>query len=87
MFFILLIFSARGETEDIWSLQPVKRPEVPNPDATLNEIRNPIDAFVQNRLGASNLKPSPEADRRTLIRRLSFDLHGLSPKPEAIGSF
>ena len=68
-----IVFSAQGESEGIWSLQPVKRPEVPNPDATLTEIRNPIDAFVQERLGADNLKPSPEADRRTLIRRLSFD--------------
>ncbi|MBT4225280.1 MAG: DUF1549 domain-containing protein, partial [Opitutae bacterium] len=50
-------------------------------------MRNPIDAFVQARLGAGNLKPSPEADRRTLIRRLSFDLHGLPPKPEAIEAF
>jgi hypothetical protein len=84
---LLLIFSARGESEDIWSLQPVKRPEVPNPDATLTEIRNPIDAFVQERLDAGNLKPSSEADRHTLIRRLSFDLHGLPPKPEAIEAF
>ncbi|HAW96980.1 MAG TPA: hypothetical protein DCX67_00435, partial [Opitutae bacterium] len=84
---LLLVFSARGESESIWSLQPVKRPEVPNPNATLTEIRNPIDAFVQEPLGASKLKPSSEADRRTLIRRLSFDLHGLPPKPEAIEAF
>ena len=49
---LFLVFSARGKSEDIWALQPVKRPEVPNPDATLTEIRNPIDAFVQERLGA-----------------------------------
>ena len=84
---LLLVFPAQGETKDIWSLQPVKRPEVPNPDATLTEIRNPIDAFVQERLDASKLKPSTEADRRTLIRRLSFDLHGLPPKPKAIEAF
>ena len=84
---LLLVFPAQGETKDIWSLQPVKRPEVPNPDASLTEIRNPIDAFVQKRLGSSKLKPSTEADRRTLIRRLSFDLHGLPPKPEAVEAF
>ena len=84
---LLLVFSARGASEGIWSLQPVKRPEVPNPDASLTEIRNPIDAFVQKRLGSSKLKPSTEADRRTLIRRLSFDLHGLPPKPEAVEAF
>ena len=58
----------------------MKRPEVPNPDATLTEIRNPIDAFVQERLVADNLNPSPEAERCTLIRRLSFDLHGTAAK-------
>ena len=84
---VLLVFSAQGKSEGIWSLLPVNRPQVPNSDASLNEIRNPIDAFVQERLGASNLKPSSEAERRTLIRRLSFDLHGLPPKPEAIETF
>ena len=84
---LFLVFSARGASEDIWSLQPVKRPEVPNPDATLTKIRNPIDAFVQKRLGASNLKPSPEADRRTLIRRLTHDLHGLPSTPDAVDAF
>jgi hypothetical protein len=84
---VSLAFSAQGKTEDIWSLQPVKRPQVPKPDASLAEIRNPIDAFVQNRLGASKLKSSTEANRRTLIRRLAFDLHGLPPKPEAVDAF
>ena len=86
-FGIPLAFSARGETEGIWSLQPVKRPKVPKLDTSLAEIRNPIDAFVQKRLNASKLKPSPEADRRVLIRRLYFDLHGLPPKPKAVESF
>jgi len=87
LFLILLVFSLQGETKDIWSLQPVNRPEVPNPNVTLTEIRNPIDAFVQERLNTSKLKPSPEANRRVLIRRLSFDLHGLPPKPEAVEAF
>ena len=84
---LLLVFSARGETKDIWSLQPVKRPEVPNPDASLTEIRNPIDAFVQRKLLSKNLKPSPKADRFTLLRRLSLDLTGLPPSPGRMEAF
>src|SRR5688572_21763739 len=53
-----------------WSFIPPKRPEVP----ALGEwARNPIDAFVLARLEREGLRPSPEADRATLIRRLSFD--------------
>jgi hypothetical protein len=50
-------------------------------------IRNPIDAFVLARLEAEGLSPSPEADRATLLRRLSLDLIGLPPKPEELDAF
>ena len=46
--------------------------------------KNPIDAFVRARLAEKNLAPSPAVDRRTLIRRLTFDLHGLPPTPEEV---
>src|SRR5262249_15399291 len=49
--------------------------------------RTPVDAFVLFELGKRRLSPSPEADRRTLIRRLSFDLLGLPPTPDEIGAF
>src|SRR5204862_6352794 len=49
--------------------------------------RDPIDAFVFARLVKEGLKPSAEADRRTLIRRLSFDLTGLPPTPEDVDAF
>src|SRR5262249_13305034 len=49
--------------------------------------RNPIDRFIRARLAQRGLKPSPAADRRTLIRRLSFDLAGLPPTPEEIDAF
>ncbi len=70
-----------------WSLQPLNRPAVPlirNPPST---IRNPIDAFILAKLREKGLSPSPEADRRTLIRRLSFDLIGLPPTPEEVDAF
>lgn len=71
---------------DWWSLQPVKRPTVPKllqhpqPD-------NPIDAFVLARLEEESMQPAPPADRRTLIRRLYFDLLGLPPTEEQIQDF
>jgi hypothetical protein len=49
--------------------------------------RNPIDRFILAKLEQENLSPSPEADRRTLIRRLSFDVTGLPPSPEEVREF
>ncbi|MDA0834177.1 MAG: PSD1 and planctomycete cytochrome C domain-containing protein [Planctomycetota bacterium] len=67
---------------DWWSLRPLVRPAVPDTAAT-----NPIDAFIRNRLELEGLQPSQRADRRTLIRRLTIDLHGLLPTPEETLSF
>jgi mono/diheme cytochrome c family protein len=64
-----------------WAFQPIRRP--PPPDAKLH----PIDAFVRKRLGDSGLSFSPRADKRTLIRRATFDLHGLPPTPDEIDAF
>ncbi|HET6572920.1 MAG TPA: DUF1553 domain-containing protein [Fimbriiglobus sp.] len=69
-----------------WSLIPPTRPAVPTvKDKTW--VRNPIDAFVLAELEKRGLKPAPEADRRTLARRLSLDLIGLPPKPEDVEAF
>ncbi|NUM55623.1 MAG: DUF1553 domain-containing protein [Candidatus Hydrogenedentes bacterium] len=75
-----------AEYEPHWSYIAVTRPEVP---AASNDgwIRNPIDAFVLANLDAHGLKPSPEADRVTLIRRASLDLLGLPPTPEEVDGF
>jgi hypothetical protein len=66
---------------DWWSWKPIARPIVPNGFA------NPIDAFVSTKLKTEGISPQPEADRRTLIRRLYFDLHGLPPTPEEVEAF
>ncbi len=50
-------------------------------------VRNPIDAFIQQKLRDTGLEPSPEADARTLIRRVSLDLTGLPPAPEDVARF
>jgi hypothetical protein len=73
---------------DWWSLRPLARPELPR---VANEMvawaRNPVDLFIAAKHREIGLAPSPEADRRTLIRRLYFDLIGLPPLPEAVESF
>ncbi|MDC0144925.1 DUF1549 domain-containing protein, partial [Verrucomicrobia bacterium] len=71
---------------DWWSLQPVKRPDTPNVK-NAQWVRNPIDAFVLSKLEAQGLTPTPEANRRTLIRRLSYDLTGLPPTPSEVSDF
>jgi cytochrome c553 len=71
---------------DWWSLQGVVRPEPP-PVKNAAWPRNAVDHFVLAKLEAAGLSPSPEADRRTLIRRLSLDLLGLPPTPEEVNVF
>lgn len=71
----------RGERLDLWSLKQPVRADVP-PGA-----KHPIDAFIQSRLASEKLTLSAEADRRTLIRRLAFDLIGLPPTPDEVKAF
>jgi hypothetical protein len=82
-----LTLSARKEPSEIWwSLRPLARPVVPVVKMT-DRVRTPIDAFIFHRLEQQGMKPSAEADRRTLIRRLYFDLIGLPPEPANIDAF
>ncbi len=71
---------------DWWSLQPVKRPDPPRVGKSAWP-RNPIDAFILARLEEKGLTPAAEADRRTLIRRVTFDLLGLPPTPQQMQDF
>ncbi len=72
-----------------WAFIAPKRPEVPTVTnkAWVKNPPNPIDAFVLARLEKEGLKPSPEADRATLIRRVSLDLSGLPPTPAEVDAF
>ncbi len=77
--------SNRGGDELWWSLKPLNRPPVPSMSDKWGST--PIDAFIMERLRAAGIEPSPEADRRILIRRVYFDLHGLPPSPSEIDAF
>ncbi|HLX61981.1 MAG TPA: DUF1553 domain-containing protein [Planctomycetota bacterium] len=71
---------------EFWSYQPVKNPAVPQvKDAGWS--KNEIDRFIFEKLAAINLTPAPEADRRTLIRRATMDLHGIPPTPDDVDAF
>jgi hypothetical protein len=69
-----------------WAFAPLTRPAVPAVKRP-GWVRTPIDAFVLARLEAQGLTPSPPADRRTLLRRVTFDLTGLPPTPEDVDAF
>ncbi len=68
---------------DWWSLKPLVKPPVP----VVAGAEHPVDHFIRARLAERKLTPSPEADRRTLIRRVSYDLHGLPPSPQEVDAF
>ncbi|MFK7768476.1 MAG: PSD1 and planctomycete cytochrome C domain-containing protein [Mariniblastus sp.] len=72
--------------ENHWSLEPVANPEPPVV-TDKNWPKNPIDNFIAHRLSSENLKPSQQADRATLIRRVTFDLTGLPPSPELVNKY
>jgi mono/diheme cytochrome c family protein len=69
-----------------WSLLPIVKPAAPNVKDTA-WAKNVIDRFILASLEAKGMTPSKEADRATLIRRVTFDLHGLPPTPEEIDAF
>src|SRR5258706_7978622 len=71
-------------TSDHWAFQPIKTPAIPPSNAW---CKSPIDNFIAATHAAKDLKPSPQADPRALIRRVTFDLTGLPPTYEEIERF
>ena len=80
-----LMLEDKSKSGPWWSLAPVVRPPVPSIESAW--VRTPIDAFVLAKQKELGLHHAPEADRRTLIRRLTFDLHGLPPLPDDVDAF
>jgi uncharacterized protein DUF1553/uncharacterized protein DUF1549/cytochrome c len=80
------VTTSRRAGFDWWSLQPIRRPPLPTVQHSA-WVRNPIDRFILAKLEAEGLTPSPEADARTLLRRLHFGLTGLPPTPDEIATF
>ena len=74
--------SEGAEYEGHWSFSKIQRPPVPSPP-----VANPIDAFITARLAKDGLKLAPEADKATLLRRVSLDLTGLPPTPQELDAF
>ena len=79
--------SGDAKPDDHWAWQPIRSSSNHGKLARAELTRNPIDEFLEQRLATANLSMSLEADRRTLIRRLTFDLHGLPPSPEHVEAF
>jgi hypothetical protein len=69
-----------------WAFQPVKKPGIPAVKLS-RWVQTPVDRFVLAKLEEQNLKPAPAADRRTLIRRVTYDLIGLPPTYDEVEGF
>jgi hypothetical protein len=74
--------------EDLWAYRPVQSPQIPADVVSRDRVFNPIDAFIQQKLKSKSIPAVAErADKRTLIRRVTFDLTGLPPTPEEAYAF
>ena len=82
LFFVCALRATSASNATHWAFQPLVRPVVP-----VSKHSNPIDALVSSSLKTKGHRLADEADRRTLIRRLSFDLRGLPPSPKEVAGF
>ena len=83
-----LVDKSSKSLEKHWSLEPIIRPNLPElPVSRQKWVRNAIDSFIAKKHLENTFEPAPEADRRTLIRRLYFDLTGLPPEPGEVADF
>jgi hypothetical protein len=74
------------EDREYWAFQPIQKPATPK-HVEAQKMRTPVDAFVLAKMNEKGLTIAPEADRRTLIRRVTLDLTGLLPTPEEVEAF
>ena len=77
---------SKNAARDHWAFLPIRQPVIPVVKA-VGRVATPVDAFIVARLEAAGIAPSPLADRRTLLRRATFDLHGLPPTPAEVAAF
>jgi len=77
--------AASAFAADLWSLRPIRRPELPG--VTAKGDLNAVDYFIRTRLEKESIAPAPEAPRHVLLRRLSLDLTGLPPTPADVAAF
>jgi hypothetical protein len=73
-------------SEPIWSLKPLSKPGLPS-TRNKNWAKTPIDCFILAKLEEKGIKPSPPTDKKTLLRRVTFDLTGLPPKQSELEDF
>ena len=76
----------KAKAEDHWAFKPVKRPALPRV-SNRAWVQSPVDAFILAKLDEKKISPSPIADKRTLIRRATFDLIGLPPTTQEVSGF
>ncbi len=81
--------STASEPSDWWSLKSIRKPAPPPvpPTQDASWVRTPIDRFILAKLNEKGLRPSPPADRRALLRRVTFDLIGLPPTLDETKAF
>jgi len=80
------VVAANQSPRDHWSFKPIQNPPVPVVQET-NWVQTPVDAFILAKLEANGMKPNALADKRTLIRRATFDLIGLPPTTQEVDDF
>lgn len=81
----LALFAHAAAPTNHWAYEPLRA--IRPPAVAGNPTRNPVDAFIRGKLREAGLPSAPEADRRTLLRRIALDLTGLPPTPEELRTF
>ena len=87
LFGVSVLRAEAADKTNWWSFTPAAKPAIPALGDPRLAAPNPIDAFIRAKLAEQKLAPSAEADRRTLLRRVTFDLIGLPPTPEELAAF